>query len=110
MTFLFVFNLLVVCQQLTTTFKTIALIGSQDTRDALNSLLHQTGSCSRDFMLVLATNRAEDLDEAVLDRMVSHGNVSDGCVCMIRNAQVMLCYHVVLDATTPIFPTLSCTG
>ncbi len=60
---------------------------SQDTRDALNSLLHQTGSCSRDFMLVLATNRAEDFDEAVLDRMVSHGNARRDC--MSKNAQLM---------------------
>jgi ATPase family AAA domain-containing protein 3A/B len=41
----------------------------EDTRNALNALLHQTGSFSHHFMLVLATNRAEDLDSAVLDRM-----------------------------------------
>jgi ATPase family associated with various cellular activities (AAA) len=44
---------------------------SEDTRNALNALLYQTGTASHSFMLVLATNRAEDLDEAVLDRMVS---------------------------------------
>ncbi|KAG5187035.1 P-loop containing nucleoside triphosphate hydrolase protein [Tribonema minus] len=42
---------------------------SEDTRNALNALLYQTGTASHSFMLVLATNRAEDLDEAVLDRM-----------------------------------------
>ncbi|CAM9875822.1 unnamed protein product [Scytosiphon promiscuus] len=42
---------------------------SEDTRNALNALLYNTGSASRRLMMVLATNRAEDLDEAVLDRM-----------------------------------------
>lgn len=42
-------------------------------RHALNALLYQTGTQSTTFMLVLATNRPEDLDGAVLDRMdVSH--------------------------------------
>jgi len=38
-------------------------------RHALNALLYQTGTQSHNFMLVLATNRPEDLDSAVLDRM-----------------------------------------
>jgi ATPase family AAA domain-containing protein 3A/B len=38
-------------------------------RHALNALLYQTGTQSKQFMLVLATNRPEDLDAAVLDRM-----------------------------------------
>ena len=38
-------------------------------RNALNALLYQTGTPSRSFMLVLATNRPQDLDTAVLDRM-----------------------------------------
>lgn len=38
-------------------------------RNALNALLYQTGTPSHSFMLVLATNRPEDLDVAVLDRM-----------------------------------------
>jgi ATPase family AAA domain-containing protein 3A/B len=42
---------------------------SESTRNALNALLYNTGSESRHFMLVLATNRAGDLDKAVLDRM-----------------------------------------
>ncbi|CAM9405685.1 unnamed protein product [Ectocarpus sp. 6 AP-2014] len=42
---------------------------SEGTRNALNALLYNTGSASRRLMMVLATNRAEDLDEAVLDRM-----------------------------------------
>ena len=37
-------------------------------RNALNAFLYQTGSPTTSFVLVLATNRAEDLDEAVLDR------------------------------------------
>ena len=37
-------------------------------RNALNAFLYQTGTQSPHFVLVLATNRASDLDEAVLDR------------------------------------------
>lgn len=43
--------------------------GSDSQRHALNALLYQTGTESTTFMLVLATNRPEDLDAAVLDRM-----------------------------------------
>ena len=39
------------------------------TRSALNALLYLTGELSRDVVLVIATNRPEDLDAAVLDRM-----------------------------------------
>lgn len=39
------------------------------TRGALNAALARTGDQSPDFCLVLATNRPEDLDPAVLDRM-----------------------------------------
>lgn len=38
-------------------------------RLALNALLYQTGTQSTNFMLVLATNRPEDLDSAILDRV-----------------------------------------
>lgn len=38
-------------------------------RYALNALLHQTGTQSKKLMLILATNRPEDLDAAVLDRI-----------------------------------------
>mmetsp|Transcript_14590 Transcript_14590/g.48913 ORF Transcript_14590/g.48913 Transcript_14590/m.48913 type:complete len:566 (+) Transcript_14590:1-1698(+) len=38
-------------------------------RNALNAFLYQTGSPTNSFVLVLATNRADDLDEAVLDRV-----------------------------------------
>jgi ATPase family AAA domain-containing protein 3A/B len=38
-------------------------------RNALNALLFQTGTPSRNFMMVLATNRPEDLDAAILDRI-----------------------------------------
>ena len=37
-------------------------------RNALNAFLYQTGGPTAHFILVLATNRASDLDEAVLDR------------------------------------------
>ncbi len=37
--------------------------------ELLNSFLNQTGEPSRKVMLVLATNRLEDIDEAVLSRM-----------------------------------------
>ena len=42
---------------------------SEELRNALNALLYQTGTQSYNFMMVLATNRAEDLDSAVIDRM-----------------------------------------
>jgi ATPase family AAA domain-containing protein 3A/B len=42
---------------------------SEHQRNALNALLFQTGTQSRHFMLVLATNRPADLDAAVIDRM-----------------------------------------
>ena len=42
---------------------------SPGTRAALNALLYRTGELSRDVVLVIATNRPEDLDPAVLDRM-----------------------------------------
>ncbi|KAI8463565.1 MAG: hypothetical protein J3K34DRAFT_526885 [Monoraphidium minutum] len=42
---------------------------SEGLRGALNALLYRTGDQSRDFMVVLATNRPGDLDDAVLDRM-----------------------------------------
>lgn len=43
--------------------------GGGGMRNALNALLYQTGTQSTDFMLVLATNRPEDLDAAILDRI-----------------------------------------
>eukprot|EP01034_Spumella_vulgaris_P027884 gene27884-34667_t len=43
--------------------------GDAHMRNALNALLYQTGMPSTNFMLVLATNRPEDLDSAVLDRV-----------------------------------------
>ncbi|EFJ44341.1 hypothetical protein VOLCADRAFT_64976 [Volvox carteri f. nagariensis] len=42
---------------------------SEGLRGSLNALLFRTGDQSRDFMVVLATNRPGDLDDAVLDRM-----------------------------------------
>eukprot|EP00798_Chlamydomonas_sp_ICE-L_P020713 gene20713-27525_t len=42
---------------------------SEGLRGALNALLYRTGDQSRDFLVVLATNRPGDLDSAVLDRM-----------------------------------------
>ena len=41
----------------------------QGLRGALNALLFRTGDQSRDYAVVLATNRPADLDAAVLDRM-----------------------------------------
>ena len=41
----------------------------QGLRGALNAVLFRTGDQSRDFAVVLATNRPGDLDAAVLDRM-----------------------------------------
>ena len=45
--------------------------GVSDThiRNALNALLYQTGTPSTHFMMILATNRPEDLDSAILDRI-----------------------------------------
>ncbi len=42
---------------------------SEGLRGALNALLFRTGDQSKDFMVVLATNRPGDLDSAILDRM-----------------------------------------
>lgn len=42
---------------------------SEGLRGALNAMLYRTGDQSRDFVVVLATNRPGDLDAAVLDRM-----------------------------------------
>ena len=47
----------------------ISLISLQGLRGALNALLFRTGDQSRDFAVILATNRPADLDAAVIDRM-----------------------------------------
>jgi len=39
---------------------------------ARNAILYNTGSERRDFILVIATNRANELDAAILDRCMSH--------------------------------------
>lgn len=44
-------------------------MGLQGLRGALNALLFRTGDQSRDFAVILATNRPADLDAAVIDRM-----------------------------------------
>eukprot|EP00884_Botryococcus_braunii_P008534 jgi/Botrbrau1/17682/Bobra.0166s0106.1 len=41
----------------------------QGLRAALNAMLFRTGDQSKDFLIVLATNRPTDLDPAVIDRM-----------------------------------------
>ncbi|OQR85482.1 hypothetical protein ACHHYP_11778 [Achlya hypogyna] len=42
---------------------------SEPMRNALNALLFHTGAQSKQFMLVIATNRPEDLDSAITDRI-----------------------------------------
>lgn len=42
---------------------------SEHMRNVLSALLYQTGTQSHHYMLVLATNRPEDLDTAITDRM-----------------------------------------
>jgi len=42
---------------------------SEGLRGALNAMLFRTGDQSRDFLVVLATNRPSDLDVAVVDRI-----------------------------------------
>jgi len=42
---------------------------SETAQNVINTFLYHTGEQSNRFMLVLATNRPEDLDEALLDRM-----------------------------------------
>ncbi|KAK1933690.1 ATPase family AAA domain-containing protein 3 [Phytophthora citrophthora] len=42
---------------------------SEAMRNALNALLYHTGTQSKKFLLVVATNRPEDLDTAVTDRI-----------------------------------------
>jgi ATPase family AAA domain-containing protein 3A/B len=41
---------------------------SETAHNSLNALLYNTGTEMTDFMMILATNRAEDLDPAALDR------------------------------------------
>ena len=43
--------------------------GFGPSREALNALLYHTGTASTKFMMVLATNRPEDLDSAITDRI-----------------------------------------
>jgi len=68
-------------------------------RHALNALLYQTGTQSRSFMLVLATNRPEDLDSAVLDRIDVSIKIGlpgpDQCLELVR---LYMKEHVVLPA------------
>ena len=47
------------------------LTGTDNTyvHHALNALLYQTGTESQNFMMVLATNRPEDIDPSILDRI-----------------------------------------
>ena len=42
---------------------------SEHLKSAINALLSRTGQPTRKFMLVMATNRPQDLDSAVLDRI-----------------------------------------
>src|SRR3546814_767667 len=42
---------------------------SEHIKNALNALLFNTGTESLNFMLVVATNRPEDLDDAIIDRI-----------------------------------------
>lgn len=42
---------------------------SENLRSSLNALLARTGSQTKDFVMILATNRPSDLDSAVLDRV-----------------------------------------
>jgi ATPase family AAA domain-containing protein 3A/B len=41
---------------------------SEAAQNCLNTLLYHTSEPSSQFMLILATNRPQDLDEAILDR------------------------------------------
>jgi len=50
---------------------------SEVAQNVLNTVLYHTGGQSNDFMLVLATNRPEDLDEALLDRVDEVRRVPD---------------------------------
>ena len=52
---------------------------SENLRNVLSALLYEASAQSNDYMLVLATNRPEDLDPAVLDRIdeVVHFDIPD---------------------------------
>ena len=63
-------------------------------RNALNAFLYQTGSPTTSFVLVLATNRAEDLDEAVLDRVDEAAVPRPAGVRSSRDKLVKLYYDV----------------
>lgn len=51
---------------------------SEGRRNALNALLYQTGQQSYNFMMVLATNRPQDLDSAVRPESSSLNIRDDG--------------------------------
>lgn len=63
-------------------------------RNALNALLYQTGTPSNKFMLVLATNRPEELDEAILDRV----DVSLQIPLPLQRERVLMCQFYMKNA------------
>lgn len=62
---------------------------SEDTRNALNALLYNTGSASRRLMMVLATNRAEvRVYQAGVEVASTYLYVMAYCYIMIRRCLV----------------------
>lgn len=62
---------------------------SETAQNVLNTMLFHTGDQSSKFMLVLATNRPHELDEALLDRMdeiIQVRNNSNAESSMVRGA------------------------
>lgn len=74
---------------------------SESMRNALNALLYQTGEQSQKFMMVIATNRPEDLDMAVTDRIdeTLHFDLPE---LAQRRMMLELYYHeYILEAHVP---------
>jgi ATPase family AAA domain-containing protein 3A/B len=70
---------------------------SENLRNAINAFLYRTGSQSDKFMLIMATNTPEQLDEAILDRM-------DELVLFERPRQqerVNMIYHYLIQYCNP---------
>lgn len=65
-------------------------------RHALNALLYQTGTHSNKFMLVLATNRPEELDAAIMDRL--DVSMSIGLPALDQRTEMLRLYMEILTS------------
>jgi ATPase family AAA domain-containing protein 3A/B len=80
---------------------TAAAGASENLRNVLSVLLYEAGSQSQHFMLVIATNRPEDVDPAVTDRIdeVLQFRLPDEevCACLRVCVCVPACVYCVCE-------------